>query len=83
MQCFGDCGTSTSISVADAVEIERRGIPTVTVFSTAFATAARKQAAGRGMADLPLARIPHPMHTAQRDVVTERADAVVDSWSSG
>ena len=25
VQCFGDCGTSTSISVADAVEIERRG----------------------------------------------------------
>ncbi len=79
VQCFGDCGTSTSISVADAVEIERRGIPTVTVFSTAFASAARKQAAGRGMADLPLARIPHPMHTAQRSVVAERADAVIDT----
>jgi hypothetical protein len=79
VQCFGDCGTSTSISVADAVEIERRGIPTVTVFSTAFAAAARKQAAGRGMADLPLAQIPHPMHTAHRDVVAERAEAVVDA----
>jgi hypothetical protein len=79
VQCFGDCGTSTSISVADAVEIERRGIPTVTVFSTAFEPAARKQAAGRGMADLPLARIPHPMHTAQRHVVAARADAVVDT----
>ena len=79
VQCFGDCGTSTSISVADAVEIERRGIPTVTVFSTAFATAARKQAAGRGMPDLPLVRIAHPMHTAARNVVAERADAVVDA----
>jgi hypothetical protein len=77
VQCFGDCGTSTSISVADAVEIERRGIPSVTVFSMAFASAARKQAAGRGMAELPLVRIPHPMHTAQRSVVAERADAVV------
>src|SRR5450631_3431786 len=79
VQCFGDCGTSTSISVADAVEIERRGIPSVTVFSTAFAPAARKQAAGRGMAELPLVRIPHPMHTAQRSVVAERADAVVSA----
>jgi len=77
VQCFGDCGTSTSISVADAVEIERRGIPSVTVFSTAFASAARKQAAGRGMAELPLVRIPHPMHTAQHSVVAERADAVI------
>jgi hypothetical protein len=79
VQCFGDCGTSTSISVADAVEIERRGIPTVTVFSTAFVAAARKQAAGRGMADLPLACIPHPMHTAPQSVVAERADAVLDT----
>ena len=79
VQCFGDCGTSTSISVADAVEIERRGIPTVTVFSTAFVAAARKQAAGRGMADLPLACIPHPMHTALQKAVVERADAVLDT----
>jgi hypothetical protein len=79
VQCFGDCGTSTSISVADAIEIERRGIPTVTVFSTAFAGAARVQAAGRGMADLPFAPIPHPMHTAPRAVVTERADAILDT----
>jgi hypothetical protein len=77
--CFGDCGTSTSISVADAVKMECRGIPTVTVFSTAFAAAARGQAAGWGMADLPLVRIPHPMHTAQPNVVAERADAVLDT----
>jgi hypothetical protein len=31
------------------------------------------------MAELPLVRIPHPMHTAQRSVVAERADAVVDT----
>jgi hypothetical protein len=77
--CFGDCGTSTSINVADAVEIERRGIPTVNVFSTAFAEAARKQAEGRGMRDLPLVKIPHPMHTALQTAVTERADAAVDA----
>jgi hypothetical protein len=77
--CFGDCGTSTSMSVADAVEIERRGIPTVTVFSTAFAGAARIQAAGRGMPDLRLVKIPHPMHTASREQVTQRADMVIDA----
>ena len=76
--CFGDCGTSTSITVADAVEIERRGIPTANVFSTAFADAARKQAEGRGMPDLPLVKIPHPMHTAAHKTVSERADAAMD-----
>src|SRR5713101_8044532 len=79
VQCFGDCGTSTSVSVADAVELERRGIPTVTVFSTAFAQAARNQAEGRGMRALHLVTVPHPMHTAARAVVAERADKAVES----
>ena len=79
VQCFGDCGTSTSVSVADAVELERRGIPTVTVFSTAFAQAARNQAEGRGMRALHLVTVPHPMHTAPRAVVAERADKAVES----
>jgi hypothetical protein len=73
VQCFGDCGTSTSISVADAVELERRAVPTVTVFSTAFAKAAQKQALGRGLRNLHLVEIPHPMHTARREQVLERA----------
>ena len=79
IQCFGDCGTSTSMSVADGVRLERRGIPTVTVCSSAFYKAARFQAAGRGMADLPIIEIPHPMHTAPEPVVFQRAEAIVDS----
>src|SRR6185437_8337026 len=75
IQCFGDCGTSTSMSVADGVFLETRGIPTSTVISTAFARAARSQARGRGMRDLPIVEIPHPMHTATRGEVEARADA--------
>jgi hypothetical protein len=77
IQCFGDCGTSTSMTVADGVTLERMGIPTATVISTAFSRAARSQAAGRGMGDLPIVEIPHPMHTAPRAAVYERAEAVV------
>jgi hypothetical protein len=78
VQCYGDCGTSTSMSVADGVKLEQRGIPTVTVCSSAFSSAARLQAAGRGMADLPIVEIPHPMHTAPRPMVEQRADAVAE-----
>ncbi len=77
IQCFGDCGTSTSISVFDGVRLERLGIPTATVCSNAFSGAARSQAAGRGMCDLPIIEIPHPMHTAPAEVVKERAEAAV------
>jgi hypothetical protein len=78
IQCFGDCGTSTSMTVGDAVRLEARGIPTATVISTAFSRAARSQAAGRGMGDLPIIEVPHPMHTAPAPAVMERAEAVVD-----
>lgn len=75
VQCYGDCGTSTSMSVADGVMLEKLGIPTVTVCSSAFYGAARAQAAGRGMTDLSIVEIPHPMHTAPKAIVEERADA--------
>jgi hypothetical protein len=75
IQCFGDCGTSTSMSVADGVLLESRGIPTTTVISTAFARAARSQARGRGMGDLPIVEIPHPMHMATRAQIEARAEA--------
>ena len=78
VQCYGDCGTSTSMSVADGVTLEQRGIPTVTVCSSVFYQAARVQAAGRGMTDLPIVQIPHPMHTAPKLVVEQRADEAAD-----
>ena len=65
------------MTVADGVRLERMGIPTATVISTAFSRAARSQAAGRGMGDLPIVEIPHPMHTAPKAAVYERAEAVV------
>ncbi len=79
IQCYGDCGTSTSMTVADAVTLEGKGIPTATVFSTAFSGAARQQAVGRGLSTLPLVEIPHPMHSAPKDMVLDRADAAVQS----
>ncbi|HEV7802239.1 MAG TPA: UGSC family (seleno)protein, partial [Burkholderiales bacterium] len=77
IQCFGDCGTSTSMTVADGVRLERLGIPTATVISTAFSRAARLQARGRGMGQLPIVEIPHPMHTASKPAVSERAEGVI------
>ena len=82
IQCFGDCGTSTSITVADGVKLERMGVPTATVISTAFSRAARLQAAGRGMSGLPIIEIPHPMHTAPASAVYERAEAIVASLTA-
>ncbi len=63
--------------MSDGVKLETAGVPTVTVCSDAFAGAARRQAAGRGMADLQVIEVPHPMHTAPHATVTARAEAAV------
>ena len=68
-----------SISVADGIELERRGIPTVTICSDAFSGAARAQAADRGMANLPIVEIPHPMHTVPGRLVKERATRAAEA----
>jgi hypothetical protein len=65
--------------VADGVTLEQHGIPTATICSTAFAGAARVQAAGRGFAALPIVEIPHPMHTASRSLVEGRAADAAES----
>jgi hypothetical protein len=83
IMCFGDCGTSTSITVGDAVKLEVAGIPTLTVFSTAFVEAAKAQAGGRGMPNLHVVAIPHPMHTALASEVTARAVAAVPAIAEG
>jgi hypothetical protein len=68
--------------VSDGVKLEQMGVPTVTVCSTAFAHAARRQAAGRGMDDLPVVEIPHPMHSASQQTVTARAEAVINNLAA-
>jgi hypothetical protein len=82
IQCFGDCGTSTSMNVVDAIRFEKDGTPTANVFSTAFSSAARQQANGKGLAVLPVVEIPHPMHTASDSLVAERAESAVSQIAS-
>lgn len=64
--------------MSDGVKLEARGVPTVTVCSSAFASAGQRQAAGRGMAALPIIEIPHPMHTAPLEAVLARAELAVE-----
>lgn len=55
--------------------MERRGVPTVTVVSSAFELLARAEARGLGMDGLPLLVVPHP--------VNQRSAAELADWGSG
>ncbi|MDH3598605.1 MAG: hypothetical protein OEU26_03075 [Candidatus Tectomicrobia bacterium] len=58
--------------------MEKRGIPTVTICSTEFEALGRAESGALGLAALPLAIIQHPLGGLKPEVVTKRAQSVVD-----
>jgi len=64
----------TSWCIHDSVELEKRGIATVTICSEAFVGLAREESKSLGMPDLPLAIIKHPIGGEALSVIHERAE---------
>jgi hypothetical protein len=53
--------------VHDTVEFEKRGIPSTTVITEAFKTAADFQFKGKGMEGHPYVKFPHPVSNLSTD----------------
>ena len=60
------------------MEIEKRGVPTVTVCTTEFASLARQEASALGIANLALSVIPHPLGGIQSSQVQAKAMQAMD-----
>ena len=58
--------------------LEQKGIPSVVMGTFEFEQLAKLEAKNRGMADLPLALIPHPLGGIREDEVLKKVDAVMD-----
>ncbi len=58
--------------------LEQQGIPTVVMGTEEFATLARLEARNRGMADLPLVLVPHPLGGIREPEVLKKADLAVE-----
>lgn len=71
---FGDCGTSTSWGVRDAVEMERLGVPSVAVCSEPFMASASDVADAHGYSFLPITSVPHPMARLTRAELKAEAE---------
>jgi hypothetical protein len=59
--------------------LEQRGIPTVVMGTYEFEQLARLESKNRGLADLPLALIPHPLGGIREDEVVKKAELVVEA----
>jgi len=58
--------------------LEQQGIPTVVMGTNEFEQLAKLEAKNRGLADLPLALIPHPLGGIREEEVVKQADLAVD-----
>ena len=58
--------------------LEQQGIPTVVMGTEEFATLARLEARNRGMAELPLVLVPHPLGGIREPEVLKKADLAVE-----
>ncbi len=77
---LGDCGSCTSWVVLDAILLEERGIPTISLCSDHFAPFARELAQSHGLADLRILEVEHPIAGLSRDEVEEKAREIVPSF---
>ena len=66
------------MSVHDAVELERRGVPTVTVCPHLFVRLGEVERRALGMPELPMAIAPHPLGGLKAEAVLAKADALLD-----
>jgi len=59
--------------------LEQHGIPTVVMGTKEFETLATLEARNRGLADLPLALIPHPLGGIREEEVVRKAELVIEA----
>jgi hypothetical protein len=72
-----DCGSCTSWSVHDTIQLERAGVPAVVATTTHFVDLTRRVAIGFGLPDARVAVFPHPLGGTDHDTIRAWADAAV------
>ena len=65
------------------MELERRGVPTVTVCSHLFQRLGNVERRSLGMPDLPMAIAPHPIGGVAAATALGKADALFDTIVAG
>jgi hypothetical protein len=68
----GHCGSSAPWSVIDAVNLEKAGVPTVTLISRSFCPLGQLVARGEGHGGLAIVMLPHPIGEADGARVAQK-----------
>jgi hypothetical protein len=73
-----DCGSCTSWSVHDTVQLEHLAVPAVVATTTHFVDLTRRVATGFGLPEARVAVFPHPLGGTPDATIVDWADAAVD-----
>jgi len=69
----GDCGACSTSGIVNAIELEKRGIPTLLVSTPPFLDAVKTSASLRGMPTIRWAVVDHPVASLMEDDLRQRA----------
>ena len=69
----GDCGACSTSGIVNAIELEKRGIPTMLTATPPFTEAVRTSAELRGMPSIRWAIVDHPIASLKEDELRQRA----------
>ncbi len=61
MIALGDCGSCSSWVILDAIRLEKKGVPTISICSERFTEFAHELAKSHGAEDLRILSVEHPI----------------------
>jgi hypothetical protein len=76
----GDCGACSSSGIANAIELEKRGIPTLLVSTTPFFPVVKTMSELRGMPQIKWAVVDHPIGSLKDEELRKRAASAAQQF---
>ncbi len=76
----GDCGACSTSGIVNAIDLEKRGIPTMLVSTTPFKPAVTMTAAMNGMPSITWAVVEHPLASLGEDELLVRAAEAAEQF---
>jgi hypothetical protein len=73
INAVADCGSCTAWSIHDSIELEKRGVATITVVTDVFEELSKEVACSMGAANIRMAAITHPLGELKEHEVKARA----------
>ncbi|ADP76989.1 conserved hypothetical protein [Methanothermus fervidus DSM 2088] len=73
----GDCGSCTTWLILDAIKLEKRGIPTISICSSKFKNFAENLAKAYGAKNLRILDIPHPIAGKKKEEIKKEVKKII------